>query len=244
MHDRHLETEPKLLEAASTATYLALDNARLHAEVKAKLAELRASRARLVLAADEERRRLERDLHDGAQQRLITVGMQLENLTRHLKESPVDSEADTLLAEAKAELDSSLDDLRDLAHGIRPAVLTDQGLAAAVDDLALRSPLPVGVRSGLTDRLAPQIEGVAYFVVAEALANAVKHSQARTVTVSLARSPSQLVVTVADDGVGGADPAGGGLQGLADRVGAVNGHLTVASPAGSGTTITAELPCV
>jgi signal transduction histidine kinase len=251
VHDRQLEQEPRLLAAAGAATRLAVENARLHAQVQAQLVQVRASRARLVAAADAERRRLERDLHDGAQQRLLALGVVLRLLSRRLPDEDRDLAAAAgepstaeLLAEAQTELCAAVDELRDLARGIHPAVLTDQGLPAAVQQLATRSPVPVTLHVGLERRLVADVESTAYFVVSEGLTNAAKHAAQAQVTVTITEVDGGLLrVTVADDGPGGADPtAGSGLRGLADRVASIDGRLTVTSPLGRGTTLTAELP--
>jgi signal transduction histidine kinase len=176
VHDPALLEHGELLEAAGAAARLALENARLQAEVRAQLAEVRASRARLVDVADAERRRLERDLHDGAQQRLLGMGMTLQTLRGRLP--VIDPGTDRLLQEATAELRSALTELRDLAQGIHPAVLTDQGLSAALGVLARRCPLPVTVQGEVSERPTPVVEAAAYYVVSEALQNTVKHAHA------------------------------------------------------------------
>jgi signal transduction histidine kinase len=240
LHDRDLLDQPRLLEAVGSAGRLALENERMHAEVRAELQELRESRTRIVRAADEERRRLDRDLHDGAQQRLLGLGMGLSLL----RGREWDGEKLALIAELELELREALAELRELARGIHPAVLTDRGLDAAVQTLAERSPVPVAVQP-LGERLQPHVETAAYFVVAEALANVAKYAGATHASVNLIRSNSGLRIEVCDDGVGGADPrAGTGLRGLADRVGALDGELRVDSPVGGGTTVTATIPGV
>jgi signal transduction histidine kinase len=225
-----------LLEAAGSAARLALENARLHAELRAQLSELSASRARIVAAADTERRRLERDLHDGAQQRLLALGLALQLLADN-RDDP------ELLAEARAELQAALHELRELARGIHPAILTDEGLKAAIGSLIDRSPIPITAQ--VTDtRYPPPIESAAYFVASEALANIAKHAHAHSATVTVAQRNGRLVVEIADDGHGGANAArGGGLEGLADRIGALNGWLTIHSSADAGTMIRTEIPC-
>ena len=202
--------------------------------------ELRASRARLVEAADGARRKLERNLHDGAQQRLVALSVSLRLAESKLR---TDGEAAaTILAGAREELMHALEDLRELARGIHPAVLTDRGLGAAVDALVTRSPIPVEATVP-ESALPPAIEAAAYYVVAEALTNVVKYGQASSAEVSVEAVNSMVRVTVTDDGVGGADPAqGSGLKGLADRVEALEGRLVVVSPRGSGTTVRAEIP--
>ena len=201
---------------------------------------LRASRARIVEAADAERRRLERNLHDGAQQRLVTLSLSLR-----LIESRLAGEADaaSLLREARDELGQALDELRDLARGIHPAVLSDHGLTAAVDALAARVPLPVDLHRTIGERLPEQVEVAAYYVVSEALANVQKYAEATHVEIGIGREDGRAVVEVRDDGVGGASATGGsGLRGLADRVEALGGRLEIESPAGAGTTVRAVIP--
>ena len=209
-------------------------------ERKRQEEELRASRARIVEAGDEARRQLERNLHDGAQQRLVALSLSLRLAQSKVSTDPV--AADAVLESAREELAAALDDLRELARGIHPAVLTDRGLAAAVEALASRSPVPVGV--GIADEpLPPAVEAAAYYVIAESLANVTKYADATEATVRVYREDGRALVEVADDGAGGADPAAGsGLRGLADRVEALGGTLAVASPAGGGTRVTAVIP--
>ncbi len=236
VHDERLLGQRPLLEAAGSAARLALENTRLQAQLRAQLAELGASRLRIVRAADAERRRLERDLHDGAQQRLLALGLALQLLRDHHGDPQ-------LLEQAEAELQTALHELRDLARGIHPSILSEQGLAAAVRSLAARAPIPITTRIG-DDRYPQAIETAAYFVIAEGLTNIAKHAHARSAEVLIARHDGRLVVEVRDDGQGGADSrSGGGLQGLADRVGALDGQLTIASEPGAGTSIRAEIPC-
>jgi signal transduction histidine kinase len=198
-------------------------------------------RARLVEAADEARRRIERDLHDGAQQRLVAAALQLTLLDRQLERDPRAARA--ALAEAREQLESGLRELRDLARGIHPTVLTERGLEPALAALAQRAAVVVEVRADVAGRLDPTIEAAAYFLVSEALTNATKHAQADTVTVDLRVADGTLVVTIADDGVGGADAGkGSGLGALADRVVAVGGRLEMSSPPGQGTKLCARLP--
>lgn len=242
IHDRTLEEEPGLLDAAGAATRLALENARLQAEVRAQLAQVRASRARIVAAGDAARRRLERDLHDGAQQRLLTLGLLVRML--HGRLDGIDEAARRLADEAAAEVRLTLAELRELARGIHPAILTDQGLRPALDQLVLRCGVPVTVTGDDPGRWPAEVESTAYFVVSEALANVAKHARAGGAVVNLTHDGDLLVVTVSDDGVGGADPAAGtGLTGLADRAAAVNGRFTLISPPGAGTDLRVELPC-
>jgi signal transduction histidine kinase len=203
--------------------------------------ELAASRARLVEAADEARRRIERDLHDGAQQRLVAAALELTLLDQRLDRDPAGARA--ALARARDQLECGLGELRDLARGIHPAVLTDHGLEAALHALVQRAPVAVELRVQVPGRLDASIEAAAYFLVSEALTNVGKYAQADTVSVELTSTGGGLSVLVADDGVGGADPArGSGLRGLGDRVQAVGGRLEVSSPPGKGTRLRALLP--
>jgi signal transduction histidine kinase len=241
VHDAALVYEPELLEVVCAAVDLALEQERLQAELKAHAEQLMGSRARLVEAGDTERRRLERNLHDGAQQRLVSLAIALRLAESRIQDDP--KAAEQMVASAREELMESLSELRELARGIHPAVL-DQGLAVALESLAARSPVPVSLAVELEDRLPGQVELAAYFVASEALANVGKYAQASTVAISVSRHDQLAVIEVADDGVGGADDGeGSGLRGLADRVEALGGHLRVVSPAGSGTVLTAEMPC-
>jgi PAS domain S-box-containing protein len=210
-------------------------------ERKGQEEELRRSRARIVEAADVERRRLERNLHDGAQQRLVSLSLTLRLAQARLSGDP--QETERLLGAASDELALALEELRELARGIHPAVLTDRGLGAALEALAARAPLPVDLV--LTDERLPEpVEAAAYYVVSEALANVTKYADASAVAVTVARRNGNALVEVADDGVGGADPMrGSGLRGLADRVEALDGRLRVESSPGGGTRIRAEIPC-
>jgi signal transduction histidine kinase len=242
LHDPALLERRSLLEAAGAAARLALENERLQAELRAQLSELRASRTRIVQAGDEERRRLERNLHDGAQQRLLSLGLALQLARAQL--GPEANGAVELLSEAEGELRAALDELRELAHGIHPAILTDQGLASALRSLAERSRVPVTIAAASETRLGESIEAAAYFFVSEALANCTKYARASSVRVSITRRDGNAVIDIEDNGVGGADPADGtGLRGLSDRAQALDGTLRVASPPGGGTHIHAEIPC-
>ena len=242
VHDPTLLEEPKLVEAVAAAARLSLQNARLHAEVSAQLEKVKESRSRIVAAADDERRRIERDIHDGAQQRLVALALELKSAQRKLG-GDVDPELDALLASAADELQVAVDELRELAQGIHPGILVQGGLAAALEALAGRSPIPVTVES-TQDRLAPEVEGTAYFVASEALANVVKHAGAAKAFIRATRADGTLVIEVEDDGVGGAASRNGsGLRGLADRVEAQGGSLRIESAPGSGTRIVAEIPC-
>lgn len=210
-------------------------------ERKRQEEELRASRARIVEAGDAERRRLERNLHDGAQQRLVALSLALRMAHSKLREDP--DTASAILAGASEELSEAIAELRELARGIHPAVLTDRGLPAALEALAERTPTPVELKVSLDERLPPPVEVAAYYVVSEALANVTKYASAQSVTVTVARENGRAIVEVEDDGVGGADPShGSGLRGLADRVEALNGTLEVVSSPGRGTRICATIP--
>jgi PAS domain S-box-containing protein len=206
----------------------------------ARIAELQASRERIVAAADDARRKLARDLHDGAQQRLISALLRMHAAERRL---PAGSDGLAMLREARAELDAGLAELRELARGIHPAVLTDHGLSAAVRALALRCAVPVEVHDELEERLAPACETALYYTVAEALTNVVRYAGASCATVRLSRAGGWAVAEIADDGCGGADAArGSGLRGLEDRLGAVHGELELHSRPGRGTTLRARVP--
>ncbi len=204
--------------------------------------EIRASRARIVQAADDARRKLERNLHDGAQQRLVALSVSLRLAEAKLSAADTDAAA-AILADAREELLRALEELRDLARGIHPAVLTDRGLAAALRALVARVPLPIEVDLA-EERMPPSVEAALYYVVAEALTNVVKYAGASSASVRLAIGENGVVVAeVSDDGVGGADPArGSGLRGLVDRVEALDGRLSVDSPAGAGTRVRVEVP--
>lgn len=241
VHDASLRDAPELLEAVTSAASLALENERLHAELRAYVDDLRESRARIVEAGDAERRRLERNLHDGAQQRLVAMSLHLRLLEARLATDP--AAAAPLVMELREELAEALDELRELARGIHPAILTDRGLAPALEVVAARSDVPVQL-SVSPERLPEPVEAAIYYIVSEALTNVAKYAQASRVTVEVAHTHGRAVVAVADDGVGGADTNGGsGLRGLADRVAALDGRLHVDSPPGEGTRIHADLPC-
>jgi signal transduction histidine kinase len=212
-----------------------------HAELTERVETLTSSRAGAVDAQAAELRRIERDLHDGAQARLVALAMDLGMAREKLATEPADAEA--LMVEAHEKAKRALVELRDLARGIHPAVLSDRGLDAALSALAAGSPVPVDVDVEIDERLPPAIEGAAYFVVAESITNAAKHSGASAVRLHVAREGGALVVEVADDGAGGADAGGNGLRGLRSRVEALDGRLSVASPSGGGTLVRAELPC-
>ena len=243
IHDEALRHEPQLVEAVVSAARLAVTNERLQARVRAQLELVRASRDRVVEAADEERRRLERDLHDGAQQRLVWLSLLLGMADEEVATGD-GVEGRRLLAEAMAETEGALAELRSLARGIHPAILTNAGLGPAVRSLVNRSQIPVRV-DALTDRrFPPNIEATAYFVIAEALTNAAKHARGSRASVSIVARDDHLVIDVADDGVGGADLGGSGLRGLTDRVAAAGGSIAIESPPSTGTHLHLELPCV
>jgi signal transduction histidine kinase len=242
VHDAALEDERELLDAATAAAGIALENGRLHAELRARLEELKGSRARIVDAGQSERQRLERNLHDGAQQRLIALSLELSMLEERLEG---DADARTRLEQARQEIATSLEELRDVARGIHPAVVSGHGLEIALEQLAARAPVPVRLRVALEGRLPERLEVAAFYLVSESLANVGKHAQATSATVEVARTNGQVVIEVVDDGIGGADTElGSGLRGLADRVEALEGWLRIWSPKGGGTRLRAEIPCV
>jgi signal transduction histidine kinase len=239
IHDPALDQG--LVRAAAAAAGMAIENEWLHAELRAQLAEVQASRQRIVAAEDRERRRVERNLHDGAQQRLATLALSLAMLRDR---DGADPAAAAALEQASAELKQAIDELRELARGIHPAILTEEGLPAAVESLADRSALPVRVVANFDGRLPEPVETAAYFVVAESLANVAKYACASAAQVEISRLNGSLHVAVLDDGVGGADPSlGSGLRGLEDRVSAVRGRFRVETAPGGGTRILAEIPC-
>ena len=233
VHDAALGEDHGHVDAVGAAALLSIQNERLDAQLRAKVEELRDSRRRMLRIGLEERRRLERDLHDGAQQRLVSMALNLRLARSRLREDP--DGAERLLAGAGDELNAALEELRELARGIHPALLSDRGLDTALETLVHRAPVPVTLRSGAGDDLPEAVELAAYFVVSEALTNVVKYAHAGQATVELARENGRLVVEVADDGVGGADPGRGtGLRGLADRLAVLEGRLEVDSPPGGG----------
>ena len=241
IHDRMLCDDPELVRSVAAATGLSIENERLQAQLRARVEELRRSRARIVEAGTAERRRLERNLHDGAQQRLVALSLTLRLAQGRVHKDP--QVAEQLLGSAQEELGRALEELRELARGIHPAVLSDRGLSAALEALAGRSPVPVELDGTPRERLPPSVEAAAYFVVAEALTNVVKYAQASQARVCVSRTNGHAVVEVYDDGVGGADPGrGSGLRGLADRVSALDGTLELRSPHGAGTLLRAEIP--
>ena len=241
VHDGALSEDSELMRAVVGAAGLALENERLEVELRARLQALRASRARIVAVGDDERRRLGRDLHDGAQQRLISLLLDLQLARERWEQEPESSRelVDRALESARA----AVEELRDLASGIHPAVLSQRGLDAALESLATRSPVPVELDVVLDERLPSATETAAYFVVAEALTNVAKYAEATYASVVVRRENGEAVVEVRDDGVGGADAAGGtGLLGLGDRVGALDGTIELDSPRGEGTVVRARIP--
>ena len=241
IHDPALSDEPELLEAVSAAAGIAIENGRLHVELRARLEELRGSRSRVIEAGQKERQRLERNLHDGAQQRLIALSLDLSLLEQELGG---DDGTGKRLARARQEIATSLGELREVARGIHPAVVSGHGLAVALEQLTARTPVPVRLSVAVDERLPEQVEVAAYYLVSESLANVAKHASASSASVDVSRTNGQVVVEIVDDGVGGADSErGSGLRGLADRVEALGGRLRVWSPAGGGTRVKAEIPC-
>jgi signal transduction histidine kinase len=241
LHDPVLEHNAELVQSVCAAASMALENERLQAELRARLVELQASRARLVHATDVERRRIERDLHDGTQQRLVSIAMSLGLLESRL---PEHGTTRPLVHETREALARALAEQREQTHGINPPLLTERGLAAALDELCRRAALATRLELVLDRRLPDQIESAAYFVTSEAITNAAKHSHGTEVSVRAYCDAQRLTVEVADDGIGGATTTGGsGLRGLADRVEALGGRFTVSSPPGRGTTLRAEIPC-
>ncbi len=241
IHDSELGEERELLDAVGAAAGIALENGRLQAELRARVEELKGSRTRVIEAGQKERQRLERNLHDGAQQRLIALSLRLRLLEQKLAEQP---DARAQLDNARHEIALSLEELRAVARGIHPAVLTGHGLAVALESLAAAASLPVRLTVEIDRRLPEQVEVAAYYVVSESLANVAKHAQATHATVDVAEHADSLVVEVLDDGVGGADTErGSGLRGLADRVEALGGRLKVWTPHGGGTRVQAAIPC-
>ena len=239
LHDPWLTQEPERIAAVVSAARLTVERDRLQAEVRAKMDELRSSRARIVEAGDTERRRLERNLHDGAQQRLVSLSLSLGIMERQL-ESPDQAAA---VAGLRSELTDALNELRELARGLHPAILSDHGLAPALEGLAARASVPVELDVDIDGRLPPPIEAATYYVISEALTNIQKYAQATSARVALALDDDEVMLEVTDDGVGGADATqGSGLQGLADRIEALAGSLSIDSPKGGGTSLRAKIP--
>jgi signal transduction histidine kinase len=246
LHDPALEYNSGLVQSVCAAAGLALENERLQAELRARLVELGASRGRLVEATDAERRRIERNLHDGTQQRLVSIAMSLGLLESKL--APDESRAGPIVREARTALTLALEELRELTQGIHPTLLVERGLPVALEELCRRAGLPAHLKIDLDVRLPDQIETAAYYFASEALSNAAKHSHGNEVRVAVAYDGRVLTVEIADDGIGGAAVGGAGsgssgLRGLADRVEALGGRFTVSSPPGRGTRLTAQIPC-
>jgi signal transduction histidine kinase len=241
-YDDSLSDERQLIKATGSAAALALRNQRLEAELRANVEELRASRARIVQTSDTARRELERNLHDGAQQHLVSMALTLRLAQGKIDDDP--AAAKELLAQASEDLSEATTELRELARGIHPAILTDRGLGAALGALATRSAVPVELSEVPEERLPMPVESAAYFVVAEALTNVARYAHATQAWVTVSRENGSAIVDVSDNGVGGADiNAGTGLRGLQDRVAALDGKLELASSPDSGTTVRAVFPC-
>jgi len=244
VHDRTLREDPGLVAAATAVLRLAVENERLAGVVRGQLEEVRASRTRLIHAAEQERRRIERDLHDGAQQRLIAVALTLRQAREEAHRGEPVSAVLRSLDTASEELVTAVSELRELARGIHPAILTEEGLRPAVAGLARRSAVPVDLDVHLVGRLAAGVEAAAYYIVAEGLTNVARHARATGAVVHVGRKDGLLTVEVSDDGDGGADPSrGSGLAGIADRLDALAGTLDVHSPPGVGTRVRAKIPC-
>jgi signal transduction histidine kinase len=243
VHDAALAEQPELLEAVVRVLRLALENERLESELREQLQAVMESRQRIVTATEEERRRLERDLHDGAQQRLIGVTLALQQARGIADAEAVPEALRDQLDTAAGETTEAIRELRELARGIHPAILEDEGLGAAVAALARRAGIPVDVRLALDGRLPRIVESTAYFTIAEALTNTQRHARASRATVRVEQAGTMLEIEVSDDGTGGAEPGrGSGLRGLADRLMAISGRLEVDSPAGRGTHLRATIP--
>jgi signal transduction histidine kinase len=242
LHDPALEYNSGLVESVCAAAGLALENERLQAELRARLVELNRSRGRLVEATDAERRRIERNLHDGTQQRLVSIAMSLGLLESKL--APDQAQAAPIVREARTALTLALEELRELTQGIHPTLLVELGLPVALDELCRRAGLPAHLNVALDVRLPDQVETAAYYFASEAVSNAVKHSHGSEIRVDVSYDGRILTVEIADDGIGGAAIGpGSGLRGLADRVEALGGQFTVSSPPGRGTRLEAEIPC-
>jgi signal transduction histidine kinase len=243
IHDAILLEDPGLIASVASAMRLAVENDRLAGEVEAQLQEVRASRTRIVEAGDRERRRIERDLHDGAQQRLISLSLELRVARSKLGEAG-DPEVRRSLDRAADEAQAALVELRDLALGIHPLILTEGGLGEAIESLADRTSVDVSVDVD-SERYSAAVEGAAYFVISEALANVTKYAKATTARVCVRAFADKVTIEISDDGIGGADPrSGSGLRGLADRLAALDGTMTIVSPVGGGTTISAQIPTI
>ncbi|HUA07178.1 MAG TPA: histidine kinase [Solirubrobacteraceae bacterium] len=246
LHDPALEYNEGLVQSVCAAAGLALENERLQAELRARLVELNASRGRLVEATDAERRRIERNLHDGTQQRLVSIAMSLGLVESKL--APDESGAAPIVREARTALTLALEELRELTQGIHPTLLVERGLPVALEELCRRAGLPAHLKVDLDTRLPDQVETAAYYFASEAVSNAVKHSHGSEIRVDVSYVSQMLTVNVVDDGIGGAAVggragSGSGLRGLADRVEALGGQFTLSSPPGRGTRLTAQIPC-
>jgi signal transduction histidine kinase len=242
VHDPSLRDDPQLLAAVAAAAAIAIENSRLQVELRARLEDLRGSRARVIEAGQRERQRLERNLHDGAQQRLIALSLELGMLEQRVAG---DAETGARIAEARREISTSLEELREISRGLHPAVVSGHGLAVALEQLAARAAVPVALEVELGGRRLPEaLEVAAYYLVAESLANIGKYAHASAAMVAVRRSGGEVAIEVVDDGVGGADTErGSGLRGLADRIEALDGRLRIWSPPGGGTRVRAEIPC-
>ena len=243
VHDATLLDQPELIQSVGAAAALALENERLDAELRSRIEDVSASRVRLITAEQAARRRLERSLHDGPQQRLVALALGMRTARSRLPDHP--ETAAELIEACEKELTTTIDELRELARGIHPAVLTDRGLEPALESLCGRFPIPVEISELPDERLPAAVESAAYLVVSEALANIARYSRASHATVAVARRNGHALVEIRDDGVGGADPSRGhGLRGLVDRVSALDGSLELVSAPGEGTIVYAEIPCV
>ena len=243
VHDPVLREDPSLIGAVTAVLRLGVQNERLEAEVRAQLDAVRASRVRLVGAAEEERRRLERDLHDGAQQRLVGVSLALQRARAAADDPMIPPALREELDRTAAELHGAITELRELARGIHPAILEDEGLPAAVASLARRAGIPVELEIAVDGRLPRSVETTAYFAIAESLTNVARYARAGSARVSVVARDQRLYIVVEDDGIGGADlTRGTGLRGVADRIGALDGRFDVRSPTGGGTRVSAEIP--
>jgi signal transduction histidine kinase len=240
VHSGRLDDAADLVRSIASAAGLRMENERLDAELRARLEELRASRARIVEAGYRERRRVERDLHDGAQQQLLALTLNLKLARSRIEGDPAG--AGELLDEATSELEQATTELRELARGLHPGLLTDRGLVPALEALASRAPVPVDLSTDVENRPSAGVEAATYFLVSEALANVAKHAGAGHAGVSVSASNGSLLVEVVDDGRGGADPSGSGLQGLADRVAALDGEFRVSDRDSGGTIVRARIP--
>jgi signal transduction histidine kinase len=243
VHDSALLEDPGLVNAIAAGVRLTIDNDQLQSELEQQIVEVAQSRTRIVEAGDAARRQIERDLHDGAQQRLVGLMLQIQ-LAKASLPSHADAGVNDMLDRAAIELGEAVKELRDLAHGIHPSVLTEFGLAAALESLARRSPIPISLDVALAREPEPMIATTAYFAIAEALTNAMKHARAESLSVTVGGNEQAIWIEITDDGIGGADLTGGtGVSAIVDRVATVGGAIRVASPPGGGTSIEIDLPC-